>query len=156
MNSGAIRRFALSVVLALAAAQPAQARSTPMTEFGAIVLIAPQGQAASTAAVRQAILEAATARMWLTLDDKPGRLLLRFSKGGGKHSATIEATYDAASMRVRYVDSVNLNHEVKDGKAVIHPTYNKWIEDLIKGTVVLHGRGAVAAAVPRPAASAPN
>jgi len=144
-------RFALAMLVVASTAMPVQARDTAMINPVPVALAG--GQAQPAAQARQAMLEAATTRGWTVVDDKPGELVLRFNKAN-KHSATVAARYDASGMQIHYVDSVNLNQKVKDGFAVIHPTYNIWVADLARGAAALYGRSGVPPTAAPPAASA--
>jgi len=81
----------------------------------------PLGQA-STAEVRAAILEAATARGWTVKEDVAGRIQLAID--ARSHSATVNVDYTQTSYDIVYYDSKNLDYDGTN----IHRNYNKWIK----------------------------
>ena len=144
-------RLVAAVVVA-AAAPAALARNTALMDPGQITLTAPVGQAASAAKVRHAIVLAGMARGWTIVEEQPGRLKLNFNKGN-KHRATIEVRYDERSFGIRYLESYNLDYALKDGQVLIHPNYNRWVNNLAHDTRMIYAQGGAAGILP---ASAPN
>jgi hypothetical protein len=147
-----MRKFMLAAAMAAACAVVA-AREAPLQDPGKVELAVPSGQTASPAKVRQALVLAGTARGWTVVGDQPGRLKLNFDKAS-KHRVTVEVSYDARSFDIRYVDSHNLNYAQKDGQPMIHPNYNRWVNNLAHDTRMFYAQAGVAGATP--AASAPN
>ena len=155
MTRGPSLRRLPGLVLAamLAAAAPAAlARNTALMDPGQITLSAPSGQAASAAKVRHAIVLAGMARGWVIADEQPGRLKLTFNKGT-KHRATVDVHYNERSFQIRYVESYNLDYAMKDGQVLIHPNYNRWVNNLAHDTRMIYAQGGAAGILP---ASAPN
>jgi hypothetical protein len=42
----------------------------------------------------------------------------------------VQVTYSAKSYSIKYVDSTNLHYSQEGGKTLIHPNYNKWMNNL--------------------------
>lgn len=147
----ALQRLVAAVVVA-AAAPAALARNTALMDPGQITLAAPAGGAASAAKVRHAIVLAGMARGWAIVEEQSGRLKLSFDKAN-KHRATIDVQYDERSFQIRYVESYNLDYAMKDGRPLIHPNYNRWVNNLAHDTRMIYAQGGAAGVLP---ASAPN
>jgi len=48
------------------------------------------------------------------------------------HVAKVGITYDAKSIQIRYIDSTNLDYEVKRGVRRIHGNYLKWVNNIVR------------------------
>jgi hypothetical protein len=79
-------------------------------------------------AMRRLVLGAASLHGWQAVGEAPGQLTLQVASK--ERGATIDVLYDAAGYRIRYRDSVAMDHAVDGGRTVIHPRYNKWVTDL--------------------------
>ena len=122
---------AASVALCLAAvAAPAYAvrSAVPMVELGRQEIVTFDGQPLSLDAMRKAILYGGLTRRWTAVGERPGVLVLQASNGG--HIVVVEVSYDARTYDIRYKSSVEMSYEANDGKPVIHPKYNQWVNDL--------------------------
>jgi hypothetical protein len=146
-----IRTLVMALVLS-ATALATSAREAPLKDPGRVEL-ASAGAQASAARVRQAIVLAGASRGWTVMSEQPGRLKLHFNKGD-KHRVTVEVSYDEAGFEIRYVDSFNLNHAQRDGQTMIHPNYNRWVNNLAHDTRLIYAQGGALA--PLPAASSPS
>jgi len=125
----AFRTGVAAVLLALAAGM-AQARSAvPLQQPERVLLAAPTGQALSQAQVRQAIVQGGAQHGWTVAADTANTVQLRFAKEG-KHVVVVDVTYDAGGFQIRYVSSVDMKYEQRGDVAVIHPFYNRWIDNL--------------------------
>lgn len=113
--------------------EPAQAaRRAPLYEPGQTQIVMLDGGTPGQEQVRSFILLGARQAGWAVTQEVGAAMLLRFDKGH-KHNATIRVNYDDQTYTITYVDSYNLNHRVDDGSMAIHPAYNKWIHQLIRG-----------------------
>jgi hypothetical protein len=77
--------------------------------------------------VREAIVTAAARRRWVVQEQSPSSMLATIDVRG-KHSATVDITYDTTGYAIAYRDSSNLDYE--DGE--IHKNYNGWVIKLDK------------------------
>ncbi len=50
----------------------------------------------------------------------------------GKHHVTIDITYSIKAISMTYMDSRNMDYEVRENEKFIHLHYNKWISDLLR------------------------
>lgn len=82
---------------------------------------------ASPEQVRKAVRSALNKRGWAANDKGPGHvvgtLMVR------RHKAVIDIRYDK-TVRIRYLDSVDLNYNKDDDVEVIHPRYNEWVRNV--------------------------
>jgi hypothetical protein len=86
------------------------------------------GRLLASAEVRDAIVAAATARQW-KIDYVHAGVLIGRLNVGGKHLAEVNILYSPAQYSVVYRDSINLNYRASD--STIHPSYNRWVGQLV-------------------------
>lgn len=142
----------LALALAFAVTSSAVlAREAPLKDPGRIDLALPSGQTASATKVRQALVLAGASRGWTVVGDAPGKLKLLFNKGD-KHRVTVDVSYDERGFEIRYVESHNLNYAQKDGQTMIHPNYNRWVNNLAHDTRNFYAQSATLSA-PAPTAA---
>lgn len=94
------------------------------------VAIITSGKPASADKIKQAIMAAAAAQKWNISETQPGTLTATLQVRG-KHTVVVDIPYTADHFSVKYKDSVNMKYEVKDNVPVIHPFYNKWVQQLV-------------------------
>lgn len=115
----------LPLVLLLASTSPALARSSELTDPDPVAI--PAGTTA--AEVARAIKTALVGRNWTVSNEEPGKIDATLHLRA--HVARIAITYDAAKVRIAYVNSENLNFKEKNGKRTIHSNYLSWIGNLL-------------------------
>lgn len=100
-------------------------RTAPLVDPAPVAV--PSG--ATETSVMKDVKRALLGRGWTITDEKPGEidstLFLR------DHVAKIHVSYDAKSVRFIYVDSTNLNYQMKHGTAYIHANYLSWVQNVI-------------------------
>lgn len=83
----------------------------------------------SEKAVSQAVRVGVSKRGWIVTRQDPGyveaTLHLR------SHMAKIGITYDTQSVRIKYLDSSNLDYEQKKDGPHIHGNYLKWVNNVV-------------------------
>lgn len=79
---------------------------------------------------REQIRRAAEALGWRTEDTGLG--MIRATLVLRAHTAVVDIPFDARGFEIRYLFSINLNH---DGSS-IHPTYNYWVRNLQRRILV--------------------
>jgi len=103
----------------------AAASSEPIANFQNLP-VKTRGDTPSLSQVRAAIVAAGRKRNWVIVEGEPGQLrgtlLVR-----GKHRAEIDIAYSPQSYSVIYRNSESLNYDGQN----IHPSYNRWVKDLI-------------------------
>lgn len=119
---------AAALVLGLGSAQ---ARQADLIEPGRVLFTRVQETDATLQRARAVILKAAAELGWSAAQDDPGQLTLKYNKQG-RHEVVLAVQYDPRGFEIKYVASTNMNYEASDGKAKIHPNYNKWVANLIK------------------------
>lgn len=72
----------------------------------------------------KAIIRAGSERNWRFTPAGPGKLVGKVNVRG-KHSATVNITFDTETYSIEYVDSDNLKYDPETNS--IHPNYNQWI-----------------------------
>jgi hypothetical protein len=112
---------------AIAAAAPAAAQTA---RFEPKVQGYPLGENVDQQKLVTAITKALMHYNWRVVESKPGFAKAVFEKEGGKISATIGVSYDGSGYSIEYLDSKNLDVNLK--KKVIHRNYVRWINNLNK------------------------
>lgn len=125
-----LKQLVAALVIVASTLGVAHARSSEMFFPQRTAPVVTRGQAGKQA-LHDAIVAAAKARGWMIRSDTGSLLTLYYTRG--KIEATITVAYDETSYQIGYVSSENLNYEVEDGKAMIHPRYNDWIKNLQVG-----------------------
>ncbi|HEX7888421.1 MAG TPA: hypothetical protein VF522_03595 [Ramlibacter sp.] len=124
----------LATVLA-ATVLPASAQRlpVPIVNPGNLSAAAAPGRQLKAEDVKKAILAAAlaTERKWAITEVAPGRMIATYHVR--THTVTSEIHYTAADFSVFYRDSINMKYAPgPDGKGVIHPFYNQWVQELVQ------------------------
>ena len=124
----------IAALLAFVVVVPlAQARSTvPVIERENVSVITGSGKPVNNEALKRAIIDggAAGARKWEVVPAADGRSL-RGTYKVRTHTVVVDIVPGPASYSVKYADSINMKYAVEDGSRVIHPFYNKWVDELI-------------------------
>lgn len=135
--------------LTLMSHSPAMARaSVPIVNHENIEIPASRSGPSDRQRVQQAIVTAGTKHNWSVRPAGDGEmeasLLVR-----GKHTVVVSVRYTATQFSLIYKSSINMNFDARDdqsttpltqnrwvtdlqrnGQPVIHPNYNKWVNDL--------------------------
>ncbi|OHX12648.1 hypothetical protein [Chromobacterium sphagni] len=114
-------------LLSLLLCQSAFARSDALAQPQRIALTAPNGDIGKTKAV---IVRAASGLQWNVVADQPGKLTLKHVKGA--YALVLNVAYDAAGYQVSYASSENLNYQQTEFGANVHPTVNRWMDNLVR------------------------
>jgi hypothetical protein len=73
---------------------------------------------------------------WQIVSETEGKIVAKYEKSGGKIMATIQVNYSVEGYSIEYVDSKNLDVNLK--KKTIHANYIRWIKNLIKNISMLY------------------
>jgi hypothetical protein len=84
----------------------------------------------SEQAVAKAITLGVAQRGWIVSKQEPG--YMEATLNIRTHMARVGITYDLKTVQIRYLDSSNLDYEVKDDGRHIHRNYAKWINNLVR------------------------
>jgi hypothetical protein len=87
------------------------------------------GKTPSAEQIKQAIVTAAGTKSWSITPQTNGRLLATLHVRG-KHTVVTEIAYASDKYSLTYKDSTDMKYGERDGQAVIHPFYNKWVLEL--------------------------
>lgn len=111
-------------------------RQVPLHDPGAIAVPAKVTTEQQVKSIKAALLH----RQWVVTGEQPGKI------GGtlqqNEYMVRIAISYDPQTIQIRYVDSVNLKHEKKNGVEYIHKNYPGWIQNLvtdIQSNLILFG-----------------
>lgn len=96
-----------------------------------IAIVTAKGKASTAEQVRQAFVLGGVKRGWRFEDaganQLTGTLVVR-----DKHTVVITVNYSPERYSIHYKDSTNMKYGQSDGQAVIHPFYNKWVQNLMQ------------------------
>ena len=120
----------VALILSLALVASAHARSAVPLIEPARVQLAAAGANENADAVKNAIVAGGAERGWVLISSDPGKLRLKYNKQG-KHEVVVDVTYDATGYQLKYVSSMNMKYENDADGPMIHPFYNKWINNLM-------------------------
>ena len=124
------RLFAAAfIAMSTLAAAPAIAReAVPVVNHENIAVTTSSGKPVQGEQVKQAILAAAASKGWTLGYQADGKLLATYVKAA-KHTVVVEVEYTADKYTLRYQDSTNMKAKQMDGQTIIHPYYNKWVQN---------------------------
>jgi hypothetical protein len=116
-------------------ASAVQARSTvAVVERDNVPIVTGSGKPADIQTIKKTIVVAGLAgiRKWEIAPAADGKTLQgTFSWNNNKHSIMVRIEPTTTQYSVHYLDSTNMKYEVLNGKPMIHPFYNKYVEDLV-------------------------
>ncbi|WP_431256348.1 hypothetical protein ACQ86G_16460 [Roseateles chitinivorans] len=103
---------------------------------GTVALLEPERVTVATGAttldpeqMKQAIVRGGSKYEWTVAGEEPGKLRLKYNKQN-KHEVEVAVSYDTTGFQIRYVGSINMKYELKNGAPFIHPGYNTWVTNL--------------------------
>jgi hypothetical protein len=125
-----LSRLFVVAVIAVSSLQAIARQSVPVVDVEGPIALTASGEAPTLEQVKQAIFRAAPVHGWAVREAAPGVMLATLDVRG-KHMVVTEIRYSAEKYSITLVQSNNLNQGMdKDGKNVIHPSYNKWTHTL--------------------------
>jgi hypothetical protein len=130
------RSLHAAVLLAgLIAVGTVQARSPePLVEHPELGIVTGSGKVPDAEQFKKAVVAAVAAnqRKWRLEPAADGKSMqAKLSWQNDKHSIVVNIIPAGSTYAVRYVNSVNMKYEMLNGKPVIHPYYNKYVEELL-------------------------
>ena len=134
MKSTSITAALLMALTLLAApAAFAQRSAVPIIDRAAVSATTGSGKALSPEALGKAIISggAAGARKWDVVPVADGKLL-RGTYKVRAHMVAVEIVPGPGTYSIKYADSINMKYAVENGTPVIHPFYNRWVDELIE------------------------
>lgn len=130
-----LAKYWIVFLLSIAPFMAVEARETPLVNFENVSILRADGKPLTAEKVKRAILLAGVRHNWSITPDKNGQMIATINVRG-KHTATVEIPYSASSFSIKYRDSVNLSYRKDDtGVEMIHPNYNRWIDNLRRDIV---------------------
>jgi hypothetical protein len=125
------RIHAILAAALILSAGPAFARApVPIIDHENIAVATGSGKRLTGEQVRDAIVNAGKKRRWIITTPGPSELIATYDKQG-KHTVVVNIKYSPDRYSVKYRSSTNMKYTVEDGKPLIHPYYNKWVQTLI-------------------------
>jgi hypothetical protein len=136
--------FAFVLFAATLAATPTIARTpVPIIDYDNISVATSSGKTLQLEQIKQAIQSAAGAKAWSIAFQPDGKVLATRNERN-KHFIVVEIEYSADKYSLKYKDSTNMkfgdapqpdpsrvqNPTIAPGSKVIHPYYNKWVQEL--------------------------
>jgi hypothetical protein len=123
-----IIRTLLVLLAAALAASTAHARGAPIQNYDDLPIATADGKPLTAEQVKNAIIASGGRSRW-TASVQPGNVVrMTYSPRG--HVAVVDVAYTAKTYSIRYADSSNLNYAADGKSGVIHPNYNKWVNNL--------------------------
>lgn len=116
----------LSVLSLLAFSGAVQARQAPLVDPDPVAIPAGLSQEKAVKDIKRALI----GRGWIITAERPGEIDSTLNLR--THTAKIRVTWDAQTVRIAYVDSVDLDYKERKGKRFIHPNYLGWISNIAK------------------------
>jgi hypothetical protein len=131
--SFSIRALVICAAALAASAAHAQRTPVPVVDHPNVSVTSGSGKAVSAEALRQAIISGGAngPRKWTIVPAGDGKNL----KGTymvRSHTVVVDIEPGSSSYSVKYADSSNMKYGLSDGKPVIHPFYNDWVQQLIR------------------------
>lgn len=125
------RILIVTAALLVATAAHAQRAPVPIIDRPNVPVVTGSGKAASQEALKRAIIDggAAGARKWVIVPSGSG---LRGTYKVRSHTVVVDIVPGASSFSLKYADSINMKYGVEDGTPVIHPFYNRWVDELLE------------------------
>lgn len=120
--------FGIVGVFGALAILPVQAREAALVDPPYKDLRSASSITLTPAHIEEAIRYGAVTREWTVLSSDAERVQLRLNLRS--HSVDVAVRYDDHGFDIDYVSSQNLEYQIKDGQALIHPNYNVWISRL--------------------------
>ncbi len=102
--------------------------AVPLVNHEKIQIVTGINKAPTSDLIKQAIRAGAAVRGWKVEESAEGSMLATIVIR--KHTAVVRINYDTSKYSIHYKDSAVLKYEVNNGQAIIHPFYNKWVENL--------------------------
>jgi hypothetical protein len=126
---------AWGVLLCALFAGPAAARATvPVIDYENVAVSTGTGTTPGADDIRQIIIAAANSPAsggWTVARTGDGAIVASLAVRG-KHSVSALITVAPGSFSVRYADSLNMKFSQEGGIRYIHPSYNKWVSNLMQ------------------------
>lgn len=128
----ALKAAVFLTVMLCAGGVYAQRLPVPIVNHENVVIATSAASAPTAEAVRAAIVNAAKSKKWTVSYAAGGEKIHAKLFVRNKHTVVVEIENTPSSYSVRYVSSIDMKYEVLDGVPVIHPFYNRWVDDLMR------------------------
>jgi hypothetical protein len=129
------RLLVLIAALLAAFAVFAQRAPVPIIDHANVPISTGSGKPASLEAIKRAIVDGGAngERKWVFVPHGNG---LRGTYKVRTHTVVVDVTPGKDAFSLKYADSINMKYEIYNGTPVIHPFYNRWVDELLKAISV--------------------
>jgi hypothetical protein len=105
----------------------------PVVDYDNVAVATGSGRPASAQAVGVAISNAAAngKRVWNVQRTAPDKMRATYSVR--QHAIVVDIGYSDKAYSIHYAASDNMKYSEADGKKLIHPFYNNWVDELKRG-----------------------
>jgi len=116
----------LSALSLLAFSGAIQARQAPLVDPAPVSIPAGLSQEKAVKDIKRALI----GRGWAITAERPGEIESTLNLR--THTAKVLVTWDAQTVRIAYVSSVDLDYKERKGKRFIHSNYLGWVNNIAK------------------------
>lgn len=116
----------LSALTLLAFSGAIQARQAPLVDPAPVSIPAGLSQDKAVKDIKRALI----GRGWTITAERAGEIESTLNLR--THTAKILVTWDAQTVRIAYVSSVDLDYKQRNGKRFIHSNYLGWVNNIAK------------------------
>lgn len=88
------------------------------------------GKSLTAEETQDAIRSAAEGRKWVVTPTPDGKMVASLSWNSNKHTIVVTIMATAERYSIAYKDSVNMHYGMRDGQPIIHPYYNRFVDEL--------------------------
>lgn len=130
-----IRSILTMVVVAVATFVPdalAQRQPVPIVERENLPALAASGAALTPEAIAAAITRGAENGKIKWIVSRAGADRLTATYNVRTHSISVNIVFTEKTYSVFYSSSINMKYGVENGVKVIHPFYNRWVDELVQ------------------------
>jgi hypothetical protein len=128
-----LRLIVATVAILLAGQALAQRQPVPIVNHENVAITTQSAKPLTLEEVGKAIVTGARNHKW-TVSPVAGQPKLQAKLDvRDKHTVVVEIDYSETAYSIRYLSSINMKYRVQDDVPVIHPFYNRWVSDLMKG-----------------------
>jgi hypothetical protein len=105
--------------------------SVPIVDYTDVQLNSANGQTLAVEQVKKAITLAGSEHAWKFEPGSEKNSLVGTLVVRNKHTAVVDIKISAATISIAYKNSESLNFIEENGQKLIHPSYNKWMQNFV-------------------------
>jgi len=124
-------QFAIALMMALVSTVTFGREPVPIVNHENVPVVTGSGKPATSEQVMDAILAAGAAQQWTMRVEQPGLIYGTQSWNNNKHTIAADIAYSGDKVSIKYKSSINMKYGTKEGVEVIHPFYNRNVQELL-------------------------